>query len=117
MKLLIQSTVLMVLGCCCAFPQKEPKKLSRSEALGAVLTKVQPEYPQVARQLKLGGEVEVEVVITEEGTPENVKIVSGNPVLTKPCVDALKKWKFKPITEDGKPVKAVAELSFTFQKP
>jgi protein TonB len=117
MKPLKNLTVLSILIVWCSFAQNAPKKLSRSEALGAAVTKVQPEYPPVARQLKIAGEVEIEVVISEEGVPENVRILSGNPVLTKPCVDAMKKWKFKPFTEDGRAVKGVAELTFTFQKP
>ncbi len=85
--------------------------------MSAAIAKVQPEYPAVARQLKIAGDVEVEVVITEDGLPQDVKIVSGNPVLTKPCVEAVKRWKFKPFTEEGKAVKAVAALTFSFQKP
>ena len=45
---------------------------------------------------------------------EHVKAVSGSPVLTKAASDALMKWKFKPFAEDGKPVKAVVTMSFTF---
>jgi protein TonB len=117
MKPLMKFTFLFALAVASMFAQKEAKKLSRSEALSAAVTKVQPEYPSVARQLKLSGEVELEVTITEEGVPENVRIVSGNPVLTRPCVEALKRWRFKPFSDDGKAVKAIADLSFTFQKP
>ena len=117
MKPLINLILLFVLAVGCLFGQKEPKKLTRAEVLSAAVTKVQPEYPAVARQLKIAGEVDLEIDITEEGVPENVRILSGNPVLTKPCVDAMKRWKFKPFSEDGKPVKVRVELSFTFQKP
>jgi protein TonB len=117
MNLPTKLTTMFAICAVCLFAQKEPKKLSKAEALNDVITRVQPEYPVVARQLKLGGEVEVEVVITEEGVTENVRIVSGNPVLTKPCVEALKRWKFKPFTENGKAIKAVADLTFTFQRP
>ena len=117
MRLPVKLAVVFGLSAFSLVAQKEPKRLSRSEALGSAVTKVQPEYPAVARQLKIAGEVDLEVTITEEGTPDQVRIVSGNPVLTKPCVEALKKWKFKPFLEEGKAVKAVADLSFTFQKP
>jgi periplasmic protein TonB len=117
MKPLMKLAFFSILAVASVFAQKEAKKLTRSEALSAAVTKVQPEYPPVARQLKISGEVELEVTITEEGIPENVRIVSGNPVLTRPCVEALKRWRFKPFTDEGKAVKAVADLSFTFQKP
>src|SRR6266567_3228499 len=80
---------------------QEAKKLSRSEALAAVLLKVQPEYPSLAKQLKVHGVAELEAVISEDGTVEKVNILSGNPILTKPAVEALKKWKFKPVSADG----------------
>ena len=91
------------------------KKLTRSEAMSAVTSKVPPDYPPVARQLKLEGVVELEVSITEGGQVDNVTIVSGNPVLTKPAVEAVKKWKFAPQLQDGKPARVVAPITLAFK--
>jgi periplasmic protein TonB len=106
--------VLLAMVAVNGFAQGEAKKLSRSEALAAVLSKVQPEYPAIAKQLKVHGVADLEAVVSEDGTVEKVNIVSGNPILTKPAADALKKWKFKPISSDGKPSKALAPVSFAF---
>jgi periplasmic protein TonB len=101
---------------CATAPAQEPvKKVSKAEALEAATSKAAPEYPAVARQLRIQGAVELEAEVTETGAVEKVTIVSGNPVLTKPAADALKKWKFKPFTIDGKPARAVAPVSFTFR--
>jgi protein TonB len=97
------------------FGQDAPKKLSKAEAIGAVASKTAPEYPMVARQLKLEGTVEIEAMISEQGTVEEVKVVSGNPVLTKAASEAVKKWKFTPVLVGGKPVKAVAPLTINFK--
>jgi protein TonB len=97
-----------------AAAESAPKKVTTNEAMGAVVAKVAPEYPALAKQLKIAGAVELEVVIAENGTVEAVTPISGNPVLTKPAAEALKKWKFKPFQEDGTPVKAQAALKFTF---
>ncbi len=91
------------------------KKLSRSEATAAILNKVAPEYPQIARQLKIEGVVELEATLAESGHVETVNVVSGNPVLARPAADALKKWKFAPQTLDGKPVRAMAPVSISFK--
>lgn len=96
------------------FAQDTQKKASRSEGLSAALSKVQPEYPLIARQLKIQGTVELEAVVAPSGEVEKVNILSGSPVLTKPAVEALKKWKFKPFTVDGKAVPAQVPVSFTF---
>ena len=45
-----------------------------------------------------------------------MKIVTGNPVLTGSCVSAVKRWKFKPFTEDGKPASAITTLNFDFKQ-
>ncbi len=92
-----------------------PKKVTQAEALSAVVTKVAPEFPVMARQLHLSGTVTIEVLIAENGSVENVSAVSGNPVLTKPAMDTLKKWKFKPFTADGAPVKAQTQISVDFK--
>ena len=101
--------------CSIGFAQGELKKVSRAEALAAVQSKVQPEYPPMAKQLKVQGEVELEAVVAEDGTVEKVNIVSGNPVLTRPASDAIKKWKFTPFTADGKPTKALVPVGMTFK--
>ena len=59
--------------------QEAPKKVTKAEGLNAVTTKVPPDYPPIARQLKIEGAVELEAVVTETGAVEKVNIVSGNP--------------------------------------
>jgi|SRR4051794_11217303 TonB family protein len=97
------------------FAQESTKKVTKAEGLNAVTTKVPPEYPTIAKQLKIEGAVELEAIVTESGVVEKVNIVSGNPVLTRPASDALKKWKFAPFTSDGKPVKAIVPVGLSFK--
>lgn len=91
------------------------KKLTKVEASKATVAKVAPDYPEIAKQLKLQGTVELEAVIAEDGSVEDVHIVSGNPVLTKAASQAVKKWKFAPVVEAGKAVKAVAPVELAFK--
>ena len=97
------------------FAQDAPKKVSKSEGLNALTTKAAPEYPAIAKQLKIEGAVELELLVTEAGTVEKVNIVSGNPVLTRPASDAVKKWKYAPFTADGKAVKVLVPVSLSFK--
>jgi TonB family protein len=90
-------------------------RLTEAEAKEAATAKPLPEYPQTARQLKVTGKVELEVTISAEGKVEDVKIITGNPVLTRPCAKVVNDWKFKPIRQDGKPARAVAPLTFEFK--
>jgi protein TonB len=95
--------------------QDAPKRVTKSEGLSAATSRVPPEYPSIARQMKIVGDVELEVLVTESGTVEKVNIVSGNPVLTRPASEAVKKWKFAPFTTDGKAIKALVPVSLSFK--
>jgi periplasmic protein TonB len=95
--------------------QGEARRVTKSEALSAVASKVQPDYPPIARQLHVEGVVELEAVVSASGAVAKVNIVSGNPMLTGPTSEALKRWKFRPFLEDGKPIQVVAPVSFTFK--
>jgi protein TonB len=108
--------ILLVLGAAVLFGQGPLKKVTRAEAINGVTSKSQPDYPAMARQLKIEGTVELDAVITETGAVEDVSIVSGNPILTKPAAEAVKKWKFAPFLQDGKPVRASAPITIVFKK-
>ncbi len=94
----------------------QDKKLTAAEASSAVVTKVEPFYPDLAKQLNISGVVELEAVVGESGSVEKVNIVSGNPVLTRAGAEALMRWKFRPALADGKPVRVVAPVTFKFVK-
>ncbi|HVO96701.1 MAG TPA: energy transducer TonB [Bryobacteraceae bacterium] len=90
-------------------------RVASDDALKAATKKAPPEYPAMAKQLKISGKVEVDVTIDAGGNVENVTIVSGNAMLTPSVVTAVKRWKFTPFTQDGAPAKAVAQLRFDFK--
>jgi protein TonB len=90
------------------------RRVSEDEAKKAITTKTTPEYPPMARQMKLGGKVQVDAYIDTDGKVEKVEVVTGNPLLTSAAVNAVKRWKFSPFTSDGKPTRAVAGFTFNF---
>jgi len=98
-----------------ASAQDEPKKITRAEALGALVTRVQPDYPPVAKQLRIQGTVELQLLVAETGEVSKVDIVSGNPMLTGPSAQAVKRWKFKPFVENGKPIRVLAPVTIDFK--
>jgi TonB family protein len=91
------------------------RHLTQEEASKMATAKPQPSYPPMAKQLRLEGRVEIEANISEAGNVESVKVLSGNAVLTAAAADAMKRWKFQPITVDGKPSRAVATVDFVFK--
>lgn len=79
-----------------------------------VTKKVKANYPTEAAQEKLQGEVVVKIVVSETGDVESAEVVSGNPVLGKAAISAVKKWKFQPYIRDGKPRKVSTTFPFDF---
>lgn len=111
----IMMTVLMVVASGLVMGQEAVLNVSKMDAIKNATSKVAPAYPPMARQLGMQGDVEVEARINEAGTVESVKPLTGNPVLLNAAVAAAKQWKFTPFTNDGKAVKAVAPITFTFK--
>jgi protein TonB len=111
--------ILLIAGLAASLPvltQETVRRLTQEEAVKAAIAKPQPDYPPIARQLKLEGRVEVEVSIEPSGTVGNARALTGNPALTGSAVNAVKRWKFQPVTSDGKPVRAITVIAFTFKQ-
>lgn len=99
-------------------PSAEAVKDSSPLQVGSLVEyateKTNPAYPPAARMMRKTGTVRVEVLVDEQGKIAEVKNASGESLLQKAATDALKKWKFKPFTRDGQPVKATGFISFNF---
>jgi protein TonB len=106
--------IILLATAACASGAGPTLLVVEAEAKKAAIEKPAPEYPLVARQLKVVGKVSLEGLVSAEGLVTEVRIISGNPILTKPAAEALRKWKFRPFKEDGKPAPAIISLSFEF---
>ena len=76
--------------------------------------KVSPIYPVQAKTMRMTGVVKVEVTIDEQGQVADVQNTTGPSLLQRAATDALKKWRFRPFTKDGQPVKAKGFVNFNF---
>jgi TonB family protein len=94
-----------------------PPRVSKGVLTGEVVTKVQPTYPSIAKQINAAGEVQVAILINENGRVIEAKAIKGHPVLRASAEDAARKWIFKPTLLDGKPVKQPGTLTFVFTAP
>jgi len=65
-----------------------------------VLTRVAPNYPDLARKMHIHGVVRVETLVRPNGTVKSTRVLGGNPVLVDAAVDAIGKWKFEPAPND-----------------
>ena len=75
-----------------------------------------PQYTEIARKARIQGVVIVQAIIDKEGNVTNVKVLKGLPMgLEEAAVDAIKQWKFKPATLNGRPVTVYFNLTVNFK--
>jgi protein TonB len=82
-----------------------------------VIRKVPAMYPALARQARIEGLVVLSIVVDEKGEVQDVKAISGPPLLARSAEDALRHWRFRPIIIDGKPTQVESRVSMNFQFP
>lgn len=76
--------------------------------------RVSPTYPPLAKTQRMTGIVRVDLTINEKGEVDEVQKLSGPYMLQGAARQAIKKWRFKPFTRDGQPIKAIGYVSFNF---
>jgi protein TonB len=73
-----------------------------------------PGYPEVARAAKAEGEVDVRIMINEEGKVIGAEAISGHPLLRDAAVKAAREAKFAPTRLQGEPVRVSGTLTYNF---
>jgi TonB family protein len=72
----------------------------QSESNRKVVTRVIPQYPEMARTMNLKGSVRAEAVVHPNGTVKSVEVKGGHPVLVRAAQDAIYKWKWAPSSHE-----------------
>ncbi len=70
----------------------------------ALIHRVQPAYPEIARRLNLEGLVMVRAEVAGDGHVRSVTVVSGNAILVQAVTGAVREWVFAPGPEESIPV-------------
>ncbi len=89
-------------------------RVSQGVAAGLLLEKIVPNYPSVARQARVEGAVVLEANISKDGEVENLRAVSGHPLLIPAAIDAVKHWRYKPYVLNGRPVPVTTQITVNF---
>ena len=93
------------------------KPISQGVAGGVLQHKVQPVYPAVARRMGLEGSVVLETMVTVQGQVEDLKLISGHPILAQAAMDAVRQWRYTPYLLNGKPVPKQTTITIRFMAP
>ncbi|MGA8501931.1 MAG: TonB family protein [Candidatus Sulfotelmatobacter sp.] len=94
----------------------QPQARVPAEVMEKLVThRVDPDYPLEARQEKLQGVIELDVVVGRDGSVVDVRARNGPAVLAQAAVDAMRWWRFEPYRIDGKAVVVQTTVAMEFK--
>ena len=107
----IPSNILMKL------PNERPVRihLDMNTMRSKVIREVYAEYPEEARNKRIGGKVIVRVDLDRGGNIQEAKVLEGNPILAQALLTAVKQWQFLPTRLDGDPVEVEVDVETVFE--
>jgi len=95
-----------------ATPQRV--RVSQGVSTGLLIKRVQPNYPPLARQARIQGQVVLQAEISKDGTIQNLQLVSGHPMLAPAAIEAVKQWRYRPYLLNGEPVAVDTQVVVNF---
>ena len=90
-------------------------RVTQGVAQAGLIFKVDPEYPPVARTARIQGSVVLRAIIGTDGTVQQLQVVSGNPLLASPALNAVKNWRYRPYLVDGQLVEVETTVTVNFK--
>lgn len=97
-------------------PKPEPARvpIGGDVLASKLIRRVQPEYPPLARQMRVEGVVNLHAIITREGRIAQLRVIGGHPLLVKAAVAAVEQWVYSPTLLNQKPVEVEAPIEVRF---
>jgi protein TonB len=96
-----------------ALPSIEPVTLPEASARSLLVQKAEPEYPATAKSQQ--GNVVLQVLIGRDGSVQDTKFLQGSLAFARAATDAVRQWRFKPYTMNGRPVSVQTILTLSFK--
>jgi TonB family protein len=72
-------------------------------------TSIEPEYPELARKMRITGTVRISATVTPDGHVRETKVLGGSPLLSVEAESAVKKCRFE---EGPKETVEIIEINF-----
>jgi TonB family protein len=91
-----------------------PIRVSSGVLAGLLQHKVDPVYPDDAREARISGAVVMLVTIDDHGKIVDLSALAGPEMLRDAAVNAVKQWTYKPYLLNGKPVFVKSQITVNF---
>jgi TonB family protein len=92
-------------------------RISQGVSQGLLLKKVPPSYPRMALQLHKEGLVELLATVSKDGRITNIKVLSGDAMLTSAATEAVRQWQYRPYLLNGQPLEMETQITVSFKLP
>jgi periplasmic protein TonB len=92
------------------------KKLVISSGVmeGHKLSGADPRYPAIAIAAHVQGTIVLAAIISKNGTIENLRAISGPPMLATAAEEAVRTWRYRPYQLNGEPVEVETTVRVVF---
>ena len=92
-----------------------PQRVQLSPGTSKLVSQsVQPNYPLLAKQMRVQGAVVLEALIDTSGNIQGIRVLSGPAILSDAAREAVKQWHFKPYYQLGRAVETQARITVNF---
>jgi protein TonB len=81
---------------------------------GDLVHKILPAYPPLAQAARIQGPVVLQAVISKQGTIENLRVLSGHPILVPAAVEAVRQWRYRPYVLNNEAVEVETQITVNF---
>ena len=89
-------------------------QVSGGVSQGFLIQQVRPAYPAPAIAARVQGPVILNALISRGGTIENLRLVSGHPMLVQAAIEAVRQWRYRPYLLNGEPVEVETQITVNF---
>ncbi len=96
-------------------PPVDPIRVSSGVQEAKRIRMVKPVFPPIARQARISGTVKLEAMISKDGTVQNLKVLSGHPLLSQAAILAVQQWRYAPTLLNGEPVPVITLIDIVFK--
>ncbi len=106
----VETTIDVTFG----LPERANVQVQSGNALPRLIHRVLPKYPPEAKARGIQGQVLLSAVIRKDGHVEIPRTVSGDPILAKAAIEAVRQWVCEPVLINGKPVEVRTTVTVLF---
>ncbi|HET7107041.1 MAG TPA: TonB family protein [Candidatus Acidoferrum sp.] len=95
-------------------PVQKRRRVSEMQQMAQLISRVEPSYPTLAKQIQREGRVELHALISTEGRIESLEVISGDPLFIQSALAAVREWRYRPTILNGRPIEVDTRITVIY---